>query len=548
MKKLILKCIFATSLCAANAYSLDTLLEAMEKEFNKEEMKQLRDTFGPAFSDIEKRDEVSMVGVEESIKSLLPRIQSYAIYVNGLRALSKEDDPDAVRHFKQIVRGLNDNKVNESIRRQSTSTVSFLKFIESSLNNFLSTYENTPKSEAFDALASEYLWTLWQEINESADKTAADLTALMALEWKMSDSNWEVTNASVGHVIKYRGLKTDAIKAKLSLLVLIDQDHREYTKFAQAMDQENFDKFFRTLGVSLYYDELMLYQNILEVLSRYIDMDLKTSTFSKTMTQSGSKGKEILISMQGISEPQDYLGLLSHYCSKSNNKKPLIDSIFKLKSPSAIESVCQIKLTAMLKELQHALPDDLAKKKIKGDKKKAKRLRQKARGSKADTSLEEVLLESDDDLSPSKTPLVDTIKPVKPEQKEPSVKNEALSPSKTSLPAVSMKPVKPEQKESAAEARFTGSTFSDVIINHARGTVNANDFKEFLGSIGGRMDTPRRNGMTRYYLPKANNRQQEMYFHVHLPHGPSDPFYPAILHHFIRPSIQAAGYTAEMFE
>ena len=85
-------------------------------------------------------------------------------------------------------------------------------------------------------------------------------------------------------------------------------------------------------------------------------------------------------------------------------------------------------------------------------------------------------------------------------------------------------------------------------MSHDRGTVNTHDFKDFLRSIGGAMGERRRNGMTKYYLPNAQNPEQNMYFHVHLPHADSDPFYPAIFHHFIRPSVKAAGYTAEMFE
>ncbi|RZI46056.1 hypothetical protein [Candidatus Finniella inopinata] len=97
--------------------------------------------------------------------------------------------------------------------------------------------------------------------------------------------------------------------------------------------------------------------------------------------------------------------------------------------------------------------------------------------------------------------------------------------------------------------KFSKSTFSDVVVRHERGTVNTLDFKAFLNQVKGQIARPRPKGMTYYKLPNlnANAGTELMLFHVHLPHEENDPFYPAILHHFIRPSVVDAGFTKEMF-
>ena len=424
---------------------------------------------------------------------------------------------------------------------------------------------------------NEGLSNLLQEINEASNRTAADIMTALAFGWQSEDPRWSIgVKTLFSRSIRYSGsLTSKSVQRKLAFLELLGEDKRAFGQLASdAGEAEFYALCGNNIKAVQNFEELMFYQKINAALSACVTR----SPFGEMVMRTGEvMGGNVpkLLELFGEQTP-----------SLSSGRRFVIDQI----KQQALRGVV-LPNTALVKGLLNPLVEFVAKEalQIKAERtaqKKKEKKRKKNAKEKAKKALEKAAQEQEQESSGAaalvSSERIDERRS-KEEQSDLAPKEEQES--SGAAASVSSAVMKDDEEDedsdeesgfnlaaalhfqkghkrqvastvadmggaassvSSKETSFPRSTFSEVVVGHQRGTVNTLNFREFLAHVRGSIEKPRNNGMTYYTLPNVNGTGNILY-HVHLPHADKDPFYPAILNHFIRPSVTDAGFTAEMF-
>ncbi len=519
--------------------------------------------------------------VAETILSLMPLVRGHAHFTKGFQSLVSAKDLDSVGYMR-MVRGLVGDKITDGVLKLDAQiTARFADFLFQSLEGILRIHAQVKNKAGEDCVGAmnEGLSNLLQEINEASNRTAADIMTALAFGWQSEDPRWSIgVKTLFSRSIRYSGsLTSESVQRKLAFLELLGEDKRAFGQLASDAGQAEFYALCGDNVMAVHcFEELMFYQKINAALSACVTRSPLEEMVMRTGEVMGGNVPKLL-ELFGEQTP-----------SLSSGRRFVIDQIRNqtlrkliLPNTSFIEGLLNPLVEFVAKEALQIKAERTAqkkkeKKRKKNAKEKAKKALEKAAqeqessGAAASVSSERI------DESRSNVEESDLAQEQEQEQEQES------SGAAASVSSAVMKDDEEDEDSdeesgfnlaaalhfqkghkrqvastvadmggaassvSSKEISFPRSTFSEVVLEHERGTVNTLDFREFLAHVRGSIEKPRNNGMTYYTLPNVNGTGNILY-HVHLPHADKDPFYRAILHHFIRPSVADAGFTAEMF-
>jgi|GEM_PF-5380815 len=506
--------------------------------------------------------------VAETILSLMPLVRAQVRFMKGFQSLASAKDADSVGYMKTL-RGLIGDKItNDVLRQDAQITARFSDFLCQSLEEVLRIHAQVKNKTgaACVGVMDRCLGDLWQEINTASNQVAADIMRSLVMGWQVKDPRW---NIGLSNTVGYPGhLITGAVQKKMDLLTLFGEDKREFGQLASDAGQA---EFYALCGDNVmavqYFEELMFYQKINAGLSACMEKPPVASM------DKSSNGEELLMSLLSVLGGASDLGLLGGQApSLSAGHRFVIDQIKQqalrgvvLPNTSFIEGLLNPLVEFVGQETLQIKAERTAQKKKEKNRKKRERRKLKEASKKAEQESsgaaalvssavidERSSKEEESDLAAAlvSSAVIDEEDEDSDEDKEAGFDLAAALHSQKEQKN-SMVPTVADMGGAASgvaskEISFPRSKFSEVVLGHGRGTVNASDFMEFLTHVGGKIEKPRPNGMTYYTLPNVNGTGKVRH-HVHLPHATTEPFYPAILNHFIRPSVAEAGFTAEMF-
>ncbi len=483
--------------------------------------------------------------VAETILSLMPLVRGHAHFTKGFQSLVSAKDLDSVGYMR-MVRGLVGDKITDGVLKLDAQiTARFADFLFQSLEGILRIHAQVKNKAGEDCVGAmnEGLSNLLQEINEASNRTAADIMTALAFGWQSEDPRWSIgVKTLFSRSIRYSGsLTSESVQRKLAFLELLGEDKRAFGQLASDAGQAEFYALCGDNVMAVHcFEELMFYQKINAALSACVTRSPLEEMVMRTGEVMGGNVPKLL-ELFGEQTP-----------SLSSGRRFVIDQIRNqtlrkliLPNTSFIEGLLNPLVEFVAKEALQIKAERTAqkkkeKKRKKNAKEKAKKALEKAaqeqESSGAAASVSSAVMKDDEEDEDSDEESGFNLAAALHFQK--GHKRQVASTVADMGGAAS--------SVSSKEISFPRSTFSEVVLEHERGTVNTLDFREFLAHVRGSIEKPRNNGMTYYTLPNVNGTGNILY-HVHLPHADKDPFYRAILHHFIRPSVADAGFTAEMF-
>lgn len=494
---------------------------------------------------------IDISDLDETIRPLLSKLESYRKFNQSGYNLLKATDEDSLDYLS-ILKDVGGEEYINNAKPGLLTNINFLDFLIQSLERLLEVYSKIDDSDELHQAVTTYTIALWKEIHMASFRTAADLQTSLALYWKREDSNWSVVKknrAAFGeHGISYLSTITPDVKRKVDFLEKLGTKKQAYLELSNESNQNLFYELCDSNPiVAQYFNELMLYQKISSALAKYFDVVAECSKSTDNIERLGGQKKLAFVTSHLYLEESDFFGILSHVEANLLDHPHIIDRIrdFHFKAinwrnppnPSTLQKTLKIRQDELLKPIL-----ELAKNKNKTGKNRAKK--QRKNKNRKDKAAAVVLM--------TQQPVSEVVEESALESvvmAEAEAKVEVES-QKSLLPCCQKKTVESKDDGLAPQTqRFPKSLASDVILGHARGTVKIRDFRKFVKDLGGRVDDPRPNGMTDYYLPDLNSADRHLnLYHVHLPHKQTPIIYPAIMNHFIRSACQDAGFTKEMFE
>lgn len=482
------------------AHSSDPLLPYLTED-QLEEASHSSHLFSPSICGSE---------IEKTIRSLIPFVRGQRKFAEGFESLTWAEDKESLKYLEMLNAKTSNKPLRKMVildlKRNAWQSFAFLSFLNQTLENFLQIHTQVrDKNAKYYNGVRQFMTALWEEINEVSHATASDIATTLYFGWKKEDSRW-VCNKSSEKELTFAYVSTKAwtsdVQEKSDFLKLLFENKQAFTQLSSQACKTQFYKVCGTNVIAIQtFEELMFYQEINSTLALYKDLNQETRSDHRFIID---QIQEKLIRQHGFESK-----ILEKKLNE--NVKQFVDDLLK----SLVDFVKYEKLA------------------IKKEKARMKKRQQKAKKKEVRKTLESVTT------------------PVAPAA-ETGLETEVAPAPKPQKP---QKLLERKSKELSSELLFTKkyphSVFSAVVLKHESGTVNTKHFKKFLNDVGGRFVRRQPNGMTRYFLPNLGadkDQYPDLLYCVHLPHGESEDFYPAILYHFIRPSIQHAGFTLEMFE